>query len=145
GEQLTAAFDALTAQIAPCGTLVVCADAPGARALGARAAAGGATGGRYGSGKGASWALRQEGSGPRGAEIEIDTPHGELTAQLSVTGHHNVLNALGALAASSVAVPEADLAGLAAGLGTFSGASRRFDVAGTVGGVTVVDDSAHHP
>src|SRR5699024_4767788 len=93
----------------------------------------------------AAWAPRQERSGPRGAEIEIDTPHGELTVQLSVTGHHNVLNALGALAASSVAVPEADLAGLAAGLGTFSGASRRFDVAGTVGGVTVVDDYAHHP
>ncbi|HLQ80965.1 MAG TPA: UDP-N-acetylmuramate--L-alanine ligase [Brachybacterium sp.] len=144
-EHLTAAFDALTAQIAPGGTLVVCADDPGARALGERAAAGGATVVRYGSGEDAPWALRQERSGPRGAEIEIDTPHGELTVQLSVTGHHNVLNALGALAASSVAVPEADLAGLAAGLGTFSGASRRFDVAGTVGGVTVVDDYAHHP
>src|SRR5699024_12084297 len=63
---------------------------------------------RYGSGVDAPWGLRQERSGPRGAEIEIDTPHGELTVQLSVTGHHNVLNALGALAASSVAVPEAE-------------------------------------
>src|SRR5699024_8159245 len=136
-EHLTAAFDALTAQLAPGGTLVVCADDPGARALGERAAARGVTVVGYGSGEDARWALREERSGPRGAEIVIDTPHGELTVQLAVTGHHNVLNALGALAASAAAaVPEADLAGLAAGLGTFSGASRRFDVAGTVGGVT---------
>ena len=144
-EHLTAAFDAFTAQLAPGGTLVVCADDPGARALGERAAARGVTVVGYGSGEDARWALREERSGPRGAEIVIGTPHGELTVQLAVAGHHNVLNALGALAASAAAVPEADLAGLAAGLGTFSGASRRFDVAGTVGGVTVVDDYAHHP
>src|SRR5699024_6192340 len=122
-EHLTAAFDALTAQLAPGGTLVVCASDPGARALGERAAARGVTVVGYGSGEDARWALREERSGPRGAEIVIDTPHGELTVQLAVTGHHNVLNALGALAASAAAVPEADLAGLAAGLGTFSGAS----------------------
>ncbi|ATG52518.1 UDP-N-acetylmuramate--L-alanine ligase [Brachybacterium vulturis] len=142
---LTAAFDALTTQLAPGGTLVVCADDPGARALGQRAAERGLSVVGYGTGEDAQWALRQERSGPRGAEIVIDTPRGELTAQLSVTGHHNVLNALGALAASAAAVPEADLTALAAGLGTFTGASRRFDVAGTAGGVTVVDDYAHHP
>ncbi|ASK66638.1 UDP-N-acetylmuramate--L-alanine ligase [Brachybacterium avium] len=142
---LTAAFDALTRQLAPGGTLVVCADDPGARALGQRAEERGLTVVRYGTGEDARWALRQERNGPRGAEIEIDTPSGELTAQLSVTGHHNVLNALGALAATAAAVPGADLTALAAGLGTFTGASRRFDVAGTAGGVTVVDDYAHHP
>ncbi|MGO1408122.1 MAG: UDP-N-acetylmuramate--L-alanine ligase [Brachybacterium sp.] len=142
---LTAAFEALTAQLGSGGTLVVCADDPGARALGQRAAESGLAVVRYGTGEDAQWALRQERSGPRGAEVEIDTPRGELTAQLSVTGHHNVLNALGALAATAAAVPEAELAALAAGLGTFTGASRRFDVAGTAGGVTVVDDYAHHP
>ncbi|MDN5899190.1 MAG: UDP-N-acetylmuramate--L-alanine ligase [Brachybacterium sp.] len=142
---LTAAFDALTRQLTPGGTLVVCADDPGARALGQRAEQHGLTVVRYGTGEDVQWALRQERSGPRGAEIEIDTPSGGLTAQLSVTGHHNVLNSLGALAATAAAVPEADLAALAAGLGTFTGASRRFDVAGSAGGVTVVDDYAHHP
>src|SRR5690606_27703869 len=93
----------------------------------------------------AQWSLREERSGPRGAEIEIDTPHGPLTVQLAVTGHHNVLNALGALAASAAAAPAAAVDALAAGLAPFTGAPRRFDVAGTAGGVIVVDDYAHHP
>lgn len=142
---LTAAFDALTAQLAEGGTLVVCADDPGARALGQRAETAGTTVLRYGIAEDAQWRLRAERSGPRGAEIEVDTPHGPLEIALSVTGHHNVLNALGALAAAAAATPDAPLTQLAAGLGTFTGASRRFDVAGTVAGVTVVDDYAHHP
>lgn len=142
---LTAAFDALTAQLVPGGTLVVCADDPGARALGERAAARGIAVVHYGTDADPQWSLREERSGPRGAEVEIDTPHGPLTVQLSVTGHHNVLNALGALAATAAAAPDAAVEALAAGLATFTGASRRFDVAGTVGGVTVVDDYAHHP
>ncbi|HEX7350119.1 UDP-N-acetylmuramate--L-alanine ligase [Brachybacterium sp.] len=144
-ETLVAAFDALTAQLAPGGTLVVCADDPGARALGRRAAERGLEIVDYGADEDARWSLRAERSGARGAEVEIDTPRGPLTLQLSVTGHHNVLNALGALAATSAAVPDADPAALALGLGTFTGASRRFDVAGVSGGVTVVDDYAHHP
>ena len=144
-EHLTAAFDALGAQLVPGGTLVVCEDDPGARALGRRAAERGTTVVGYGTGEDASWTLREERSGPRGAEVEINTPRGPLSAQLAVTGHHNVLNALGALAAASAAVPGADLSALAEGLGTFTGASRRFDVVGTVGGATVVDDYAHHP
>ncbi|GAA4530953.1 UDP-N-acetylmuramate--L-alanine ligase [Brachybacterium paraconglomeratum] len=142
---LTAAFDALTAQLVPGGTLVVCADDPGALALGERARARGVAVVHYGTAAEAEWALREERSGPRGAEVEIDTPHGPLTIQLAVTGHHNVLNALGALAATAAAAPDAAVDALAAGLATFTGASRRFDVAGTAGGVTVVDDYAHHP
>lgn len=142
---LTAAFDTLTGQLAPGGTLVVCADDPGARALGERAQARGTVVVHYGTAADAQWSLREERSGPRGAEIEIDTPHGPLTVQLAVTGHHNVLNALGALAASAAAAPDAAVDALAAGLATFTGASRRFDVAGTAGGVIVVDDYAHHP
>lgn len=142
---LTAAFDALTAQLNPGGTLVVCADDPGARDLGRRAAERGLAVVLYGSDEAATWSLRQEQVGPHGAEIGISTPRGELTVRLSVSGHHNVLNALGALAATAAAVPDADLTDLAAGLGTFTGASRRFDVAGTFQGVTVVDDYAHHP
>lgn len=142
---LTAAFDALAGQLLPGGTLVVCDDDPGARALGRRAADRGLAVVRYGTEPDAQWSLRAERSGPRGAEIEIATPQGPLRAQLSVTGHHNVLNALGALAAAAAAVPSASLEQLAQGLGGFTGASRRFDVAGTAGGVTVVDDYAHHP
>jgi UDP-N-acetylmuramate--alanine ligase len=144
-ETLTAAFDAFLDRLAPGGTLVVCTDDPGAAALGARARARGLDVRGYGSEPGEDWALFAERSGARGAEVEVHSPDGPLKLDLAVTGHHNVLNALGALAATSAADASLDPARLAAGLGTFTGASRRFDVAGTVGGVTVVDDYAHHP
>src|SRR5579871_354502 len=63
--------------------------------------------------------------------------------RLHVPGRHNVLNAA---AAVSVGVqlgvaPEQ----IAAGLESFRGVDRRFQVKGVVGGVTVVDDYGHHP
>lgn len=142
---LTAAFDALTARIAGGGTLVVCADDDGARALGDRAAARGIAVLTYGTAEDAAWRLVREQPGPRGTAITVYSPAGPLDLELSVTGHHNALNALGALAATAAADPSADPRALAAGLAGFTGAARRFDVAGTVAGVTVVDDYAHHP
>src|SRR5690625_5066161 len=127
---LTAAFDTLTGQLETDGTLVVCADDPGARALGERAARTGTAVISYGAAADASWRITAERSGASGTEVELDTPHGPLRLELAVAGHHNVLNALGALAACWA---------------SFTGASRRFDVAGISGGVTVVDDYAHHP
>ncbi|MFC7458662.1 UDP-N-acetylmuramate--L-alanine ligase [Brachybacterium sp. GCM10030267] len=144
-QTLTAAFDALTMQIVPGGSLIVCADDPGARALGERAAARGVPVTTYGSDPGADWRVLSERGGAAGAEIEIGTSADRYTCELSVAGHHNVLNAVGALAAVSAAVPDADVGALLGGLATFTGASRRFDVAGLAGGVTVVDDYAHHP
>ncbi|GAA1488510.1 UDP-N-acetylmuramate--L-alanine ligase [Brachybacterium sacelli] len=142
---LTAAFDALVRQLRPGGTLVVCADDPGARSLGERAARDGISVATYGADAEADWRVLSERGGAGGAEVELETPHGRLHLELSVAGHHNVLNALGALAATSVSVPETELVALAAGLSAFRGASRRFDVAGVAGDVTVVDDYAHHP
>ncbi|MGP9842660.1 UDP-N-acetylmuramate--L-alanine ligase [Brachybacterium sp. 107] len=144
-ETLTAAFDVLTGQIVPGGHLVVCADDPGARALGERAAQRGVAVTTYGTDAGCDWQVLAESSSAGGTELELSTPRGTLRTTLSVAGHHNVLNALGALAAVGAAVPEAELSALASGLSVFTGASRRFDVAGTAGGVTVVDDYAHHP
>jgi len=144
-ETLTAAFDALTGQIVPGGQLVVCDDDPGARALGARAAQRGVAVTSYGTGADCDWQVLSETGGAGGTQLELGTPRGTLRTTLSVAGHHNVLNALGALAASAAAVPDAELSALASGLSVFTGASRRFDVAGTVGGITVVDDYAHHP
>lgn len=58
-------------------------------------------------------------------------------------GLHNVLNATGVLAL--VEARGLDVAGAAAALGDFGGVRRRFDLVGEAGGVTVVDDYAHHP
>ncbi|GIG37247.1 UDP-N-acetylmuramate--L-alanine ligase [Cellulomonas pakistanensis] len=62
---------------------------------------------------------------------------------LAVPGEHNAANAAAAyLAAWAVG---ADPAAVAAGLGEFRGTGRRFEDRGTVAGVRVVDDYAHHP
>ena len=62
---------------------------------------------------------------------------------LSVTGDHNVSNALSAIAV-------ADLLGIPMdvtkkGLLSFTGTDRRFEYKGEWNGVTIVDDYAHHP
>ena len=66
---------------------------------------------------------------------------GEL--ELQVPGHHNLLNALAALAASdALNIPARSILD---GLATFTGSRRRFELKGEVGGVRVVDDYGHHP
>jgi len=67
----------------------------------------------------------------------------DYSATLRVPGHHNAINAAGAFA---VLVglgfePAASLAAISA----FGGTGRRFELHGTVGGVSVYDDYAHHP
>jgi UDP-N-acetylmuramate--alanine ligase len=63
--------------------------------------------------------------------------------RLSIPGAHNVANALAAIAAAACAgVPPLEAA---AAVERFHGVRRRFDVLGEPGGVTVVDDYAHHP
>jgi UDP-N-acetylmuramate--alanine ligase len=62
---------------------------------------------------------------------------------LAVPGEHNRRNAATALAALDLAgVPAAEAAPV---LARFEGVGRRFQVVGEAGGVTVVDDYAHHP
>jgi UDP-N-acetylmuramate--alanine ligase len=63
--------------------------------------------------------------------------------QLGVPGQHNVLNALAAVG-TGLALG-ADFGEMARGLGSFTGAERRFQRLGERGGVLVVDDYAHHP
>jgi UDP-N-acetylmuramate--alanine ligase len=58
-------------------------------------------------------------------------------------GLHMVRNAAGVLAL--IADMGMDLDAAVEGLGTFRGVSRRFELRGRAGGVTVIDDYAHHP
>ena len=67
----------------------------------------------------------------------------DYTATLRIPGKHNAINAAGAFA---VLVglgfdPTKSLAAIAG----FGGTQRRFELHGTVGGVSVYDDYAHHP
>jgi UDP-N-acetylmuramate--alanine ligase len=66
---------------------------------------------------------------------------GEL--RLSVPGRHSVQNALAAIAVGlELDVP---FARIASALSEFAGAERRFQLHGTVNGITVIDDYGHHP
>lgn len=66
-----------------------------------------------------------------------------VQVRIEVPGRHMVANATGVLAA--VWSLQLDVGSAAEALGRFSGVRRRFDRVGLVGGVTVVDDYAHHP
>ena len=73
----------------------------------------------------------------RGLQLE------PVSLELAVPGLHNRMNAAAALAALELAGVARDDAEPV--LARFTGAGRRFEVVGERGGVTVVDDYAHHP
>jgi UDP-N-acetylmuramate--alanine ligase len=62
---------------------------------------------------------------------------------LHVPGRHNVLNATAAVAVGVQLGVAPEL--IAAGLDSFRGVDRRFQIKGVARGVTVVDDYGHHP
>lgn len=71
--------------------------------------------------------------------------HGNISGhiQLSVTGDHNVSNALAAIATAELL--DIPMSTIQNGLLSFTGTDRRFEYKGTLDGVTIVDDYAHHP
>ena len=62
---------------------------------------------------------------------------------LNIGGMHNVTNSLSAIAVADILGIDRQYALL--GLSGFGGAHRRFELKGTLGNVTVIDDYAHHP
>jgi len=63
--------------------------------------------------------------------------------QLNVIGIHNVSNSLAAIGVSMQAGIPMDK--IKKALLSFTGAERRFEYKGIIGGVTIIDDYAHHP
>lgn len=80
-----------------------------------------------------------------GSDFKLSLP-GERVLSVHIKqnpGIHNVLNAAGVL--GLVDALGLDVSAAAAACAQFAGVRRRFDVVGQAGGVTVVDDYAHHP
>ena len=76
--------------------------------------------------------------------FEVHGPDGSVHSyQLKVPGEHNICNALAAIALSGLLQLEASK--VSAALAAFNGTDRRFEYKGKIGGVTVIDDYAHHP
>ena len=135
------AFERFVALLPPDGFLAACATWPGVLeiARGARCAVE-----SYSVERPADWEARGLSLAADGARFTLvrrGEPLGPV--HLAVGGAHNVENALGAAAAAmrlGLSFGE-----VAAALSAFRGVKRRQEVRGRAGGVTVVDDFAHHP
>ena len=138
-DKVTETFARFVERIEPGGLLVVCADDQVARTLGEQGAARGLTVRTYGEAEDADY--RTEGFTPRGLGSRFTV--GAQAMELSVPGRHNALNATAAYAtAVELGVPAE---AVAEGLAGFTGARRRLEPKGEVGGVKVFDSYAHHP
>ena len=147
-EAIQAGFRQFVALLPPDGTAVLCADDPGALALAGDAPCPVVT---YGLGPGPD--VRGPGPDVRAAGVAADgagsrfavTVRGEELGQvrLVVPGRHMVANALAAVAATRVLGAPFEAA--QAALAGYTGAARRFHLRHELGGITVVDDYAHHP
>ena len=81
---------------------------------------------------------------PDGTEFDVFFKgKSQGTVRWSLTGHHNVYNALSALvSAHHVGVVASDAI---AALGEFKNVKRRMEVIAQINGITLYDDFAHHP
>ncbi|MEL6876282.1 MAG: Mur ligase family protein, partial [Pseudomonadota bacterium] len=80
---------------------------------------------------------------PVSSRFVLEAGGESLDVILQVPGRHNIANALAAIAAASAAgVPVTKAAEAIAG---FTGLARRFDIVGTRGEVSVIDDFGHNP
>jgi UDP-N-acetylmuramate--alanine ligase len=140
-EGVQEAFTVFLEGVSPDGQVAICGDDHGASrllpALGGRATT-------YGLNPGAQLrgeVIREVGSGATFSVWEEGSYRGEIA--LGVPGRGNVQNALGAALGARMAGAEWEP--IRRGLEAFQGVGRRFELLGEVGGVTVVDDYAHHP
>jgi UDP-N-acetylmuramate--alanine ligase len=124
--------------------VVACADDHGASSLLAAVGSSGTAAYTYGLSSGSQLRALDVSSAPGATRcriLEDGEDRGALT--LSVDGIHNLRNALGATAAARAL--GAPWSAVRAALSSFCGVARRFERLGVSGGVTVVDDYAHHP
>jgi UDP-N-acetylmuramate--alanine ligase len=79
----------------------------------------------------------------KGCQFKLTYSSEEFLINLSVPGKHNVYNALGAIAATRFL--DVPIESIISSLASFGGIEKRFDIKGEFGGVTLIDDYAHHP
>ena len=94
----------------------------------------------FGVGAPANWRMHEHPDGNFDVLLNGDTLG---AVHWSLSGRHNRMNALAAIAAARhVGVPVAQAG---ESLARFAGVKRRMEVRGVVNGITVLDDFAHHP
>jgi UDP-N-acetylmuramate--alanine ligase len=146
-EEMYRAFAEFLNRVLPDGSVVVCADSPGAVRVVEefRRRKPEISVQTYAVDMEADWQATQIQPNPDGGSDFLVILRGETLGRVRIRlpGMHNVCNSLAALCA-------ADLCGVPFShsskyLSQYHGAERRFEVKGEAGGVTVVDDYAHHP
>ncbi len=145
-QDFEAAFRQFVERLRPEGFLLVCTEDAGGRALTEFARTQGKRVHTYGFGEGAEYRAQGLHLPPAGGGYAFQVTHqGQplTTVRLDVPGRHNALNALAVLGmVHRLGLPVEQAA---EALGAFRGTGRRFEVLGEAGGVTIVDDYAHHP
>lgn len=134
------AMHASFAQVASAvrGPVLACLDDPGAARVAAEVGVS-----TYGTSPHADWSVSQLRRQGMGSRFRLKGPGVDTEVSVSRPGRHVAMNAAGALAL--LASLGFDLAGCLPGIGAFRGVARRWEHRGTVGGVVLIDDYAHHP
>jgi UDP-N-acetylmuramate: L-alanyl-gamma-D-glutamyl-meso-diaminopimelate ligase len=143
-EHYESAFERFVRLLPADGFLAVSAAYPNAIRIARASAARVVTYGVLTEAERAEYTARRITFSPAGADFELVHQRrllGDL--HLPLGGRHNVENALGVVAAAlSLGLSLDEIRG---GLASFDGVRRRQEVRGEPGGVTVIDDFAHHP
>ncbi len=142
--EIEAAFTSFGNRVS--GTVLTCADDPGAESVAARLAPSRVR--RYGQSGQADYRLGDVRPHQMAVSFAVTaeaSPFGQLRSQITVhaPGRHNALNATAAFAAA-VELGFAP-AQVTAALAGYRGTRRRMELKGEAGGVRVLDSYAHHP
>jgi len=138
-----AAFRGFAERVVSGGRIVACADDAGAARLAADAGAG-RSAVTYGTVATATYRILGLVERAEGVTFSLAGPfEARVGVALRLAGAHNARNAAGALAVGDALGVAPSIAATA--LASFGGTERRLEDLGEVGGISVVDDYAHHP
>ena len=143
-EELEKAFAQFMSQVKPNGKLIVCLDSPRLASL-VESGDIGAEVETYSLEQPATWTAHDIELLPGGRQT-FDVHHNDEAVgrfEIALPIRHNVTNALAGIAAAYAVGLSFDE--IREALPAYGGARRRFESVGEVGGITVMDDYAHHP
>ncbi len=135
-QELIKSFVTVAASVV--GPVVACADDPGSLHVAREAEV--AT---YGTSPTADWRMLRVDTVDGGTRFQLVGKSWDISVRLRRPGTHVARNAAGALALAGEL--GYDLEAAAEGIAGFRGVGRRWEHRGTVAGVVLVDDYAHHP
>jgi UDP-N-acetylmuramate: L-alanyl-gamma-D-glutamyl-meso-diaminopimelate ligase len=140
-DEIERAFRLLLREVPATGHVLLCADLPGPMALRTHAFS---VVQSYGFDATADWRIETRDVSPQGQTFRLHHG-GKVWGEFSATlfGRHNLQNTAAALVAASLQGATAEA--LARALPKFKGIKRRMEVFLENGGLTFVDDFAHHP